>query len=69
MFGKLWKEISYNILTIYCVLVKDRFATSKMGRDIYYNKLCARVVERLKTKDLRKSGNIGIMSELGGDTA
>lgn len=46
------------------------FTTSKTGHDIYYNRLCAEdatlVVQRLKTCNLWKLGNIKKISKLGG---
>ena len=46
---KTWKnEINHsprqNILALYSVLVQVRFITSKTKLDIYYNKLCMRLL-------------------------
>ena len=55
------------------ILVQVPFATSKVVLDIQYKKHCirltSRVAERLKTQDLRKSGNIGNMTKMAGGRA
>ena len=47
----------HNILELYNVLVKVRFATSKTKHDIYYNKPGIRVASRVAER-LWKLGNI-----------
>ena len=61
----------HNILELYNIIAKVRFATRKMKLGIFYIKLgipvVSRVSERLQTEDLRKLGNITKMSHLGGE--
>ena len=63
----------HNILAHFNNLAQVRIATRKTILDIQHNKLATqvalRVAERLKIYDLRKSGNIRNMSNLGGDGA
>ena len=55
------------------ILVQVPFATSKVVIDIQYKKHCIRVashvVERLKTQDIRKLGNIGNITKMAIDRA
>ena len=61
----------HNILELYNIIAKVRFATRKTKFDIFYSKLgipvVSQVSERLQTEDLRKLGNITKMSNLDGD--
>ena len=63
----------HNILEHYNILVHVRFTASKTKLDIQYGKLGIHVAsltaERIKTQDLRKSGNIRKFSNLGGHIA
>ena len=36
-----------NVLATYCASMEVQFATSKMGLDSWYNKLCIRVASRV----------------------
>ena len=61
----------HNVLELFNVLAKFPFNTSKVGNNIQHSKDTIQVVSRfaqqIKTQNLRKLGNIGKRSKLGGD--
>ena len=71
--GKFSDNPGHNILALFNNLAQVWITTSKTILDILHNKLDTqvfpRVVERIKTSDLRKLRNIEKMSNMGGEAA
>ena len=61
---KLTYNLGQNIRRLFDFLAKFVFTTSETELDYYHQKVSARVVERLKTQDLKKLGNFQKIPEM-----